>query len=97
MTQKFQRTIEDFDCENCGARVLGTGFTNHCPVCLFSKHVDIYPGDRAEKCGGLMEPIGVELEKGKYIITQKCLKCGKIWRNEASPNDDISQFLIGLL
>ncbi|MFA6254042.1 MAG: RNHCP domain-containing protein [Candidatus Paceibacterota bacterium] len=97
MTQNFKRQIEDFKCENCGEKVAGNGFTNHCPRCLWSKHVDITPGDRAEECGGLMEPIGVELEKSKYIIIQKCLKCGRIWRNEASFNDQISEFLTGML
>ena len=97
MAQNFKRQIEDFTCENCGTEVLGTGYTNHCPACLYSKHVDISPGDRAETCGGLMEPIEVALEKGKYIITQKCLKCGKVWRNEASAGDDIGQFLTSLL
>jgi hypothetical protein len=97
MTQNFKRQIEDFVCENCGEEVLGSGFTNHCPRCLFSKHVDINPGDRAEECGGLMEPLGVELEKGKYVITQKCLKCGRLWRNEASAGDGIGDFLTGLL
>jgi hypothetical protein len=97
MTQKFKRKIEDFNCGNCGAKVLGNGFTNHCPSCLWSKHVDVFPGDRDADCGGLMEPTGVELEKGKYIVTQKCLKCGKIWRNESSPKDAISQFLADLL
>ena len=24
----------------------GNGYTNHCPKCLWSKHVDINPGDR---------------------------------------------------
>ena len=97
MSTAFRRQVEDFVCENCGTQVVGNGFTNHCPRCLFSKHVDINPGDRAEACGGLMEPIGVELDKGKYVITQQCLKCGRIWRNEASPDDDIGQFLTGLL
>jgi hypothetical protein len=97
MSLNFRRYREDFVCENCGEMVIGNGFTNHCPRCLYGKHVDINPGDRAESCGGLMEPIGVELEKGKYVITQKCLKCGRIWRNEASPTDDIGQFLTNLL
>ena len=97
MTQNFKRQIEDFTCENCGELVVGNGFTNHCPRCLFSKHVDINPGDRAEECGGLMEPIEVGLEKDKYVITQKCLKCGRIWQNEASAGDDIGQFLTDLL
>lgn len=97
MSNKFQRKIEDFVCENCGYLVSGSGYTNHCSRCLFSKHVDIFPGDRAEACGGLMEPIGVELSKGKYVITQKCRYCGKIWRNEASPGDMIGEFLTNLL
>ena len=97
MTQNFKRQIEDFACENCGAKVVGNGFTNHCPKCLFSKHVDINPGDRAEECGGLMGPIGVDLKKGRYVITQKCLKCSRIWRNGASEEDEISQFLTNLL
>ena len=29
---------EDFICENCGAFVVGTGYTSHCPQCLWSKH-----------------------------------------------------------
>jgi len=97
MSSNFKRKIEDFVCANCGVIVSGNGFTNHCPHCLWSKHVDINPGDRAERCGGLMEPIGVELEKGKYVITQKCLTCGRIWRNEASVDDRISEFLTDLL
>ena len=97
MSSSFKRNKEDFVCENCGEKVVGNGFTNHCPHCLYSKHVDIDPGDRAEDCGGLMEPINLELERGKYIITQKCLKCGRIWHNEASAGDEIGQFLTDLL
>ncbi|HYC79501.1 MAG TPA: RNHCP domain-containing protein, partial [Candidatus Binatia bacterium] len=54
----FQRTPENFVCENCGTKVSGNGYTNHCPNCLYSKHVDNNPGDRLNKCHGLMEPIG---------------------------------------
>ncbi|MFA6992594.1 MAG: RNHCP domain-containing protein, partial [Candidatus Gracilibacteria bacterium] len=41
MPKRFSRTIEDFVCEKCGAKVKGDGYTNHCPKCLWSKHVDI--------------------------------------------------------
>jgi hypothetical protein len=44
--RRFQRTIEDFECERCRMLVTGSGFTNHCPACLWSKHVDVHPGDR---------------------------------------------------
>lgn len=88
MAKKFQRKIEDFDCENCGQKVSGTGYTNHCPNCLYSKHVDINPGDRMNKCQGLMKPIGIEINHKEYLIIQECEKCGEKKRNKASPYDN---------
>jgi hypothetical protein len=93
MPRKFQRKIEDFTCENCGARVKGNGYTNHCPVCLWSKHVDINPGDRESKCGGLMKPIDIELKKGEYVLTQQCLKCKHLRKNKAVKEDDINKII----
>jgi hypothetical protein len=93
MSTKFKRTIEDFICEHCGRKVKGNGYTNHCPHCLWSKHVDINPGDREADCGGLMEPIDVELKKGLYIIKQKCVKCGHFRRNKVCPEDDFQKIL----
>jgi hypothetical protein len=87
----FQRRKENFICEYCGYQVQGTGYTNHCPKCLYSKHVDINPGDRAEVCQGLMEPIGAELEHNEYIILHKCTKCRAIRRNKSVPEDDFNQ------
>ena len=74
--KKFQKRKEDFVCENCGYEVKGDGFTNHCPKCFFSKHVDIFPGDRLEDCGGLMELVDFYHSRGRYILTFKCQKCG---------------------
>ncbi|MDR2770143.1 MAG: RNHCP domain-containing protein [Rickettsiales bacterium] len=88
MTKKFQRKIEDFICEKCGAQVVGDGYTNHCTACLCSKDVDINPGDRASNCGGLMIPIGIEANNRGYIIVHRCEKCGKVRRNKSAENDD---------
>ncbi len=88
MSKQFQKKVEDFVCEHCRKEVKGSGFTNHCPDCLWSKHVDIYPGDRAAVCGGMMRPIRVELEKQEYIITHECIKCGHSKRNKMSEDDD---------
>src|SRR5271165_4771509 len=84
----FKRTIEDFVCEHCGAYVTGDGYTNHCPNCLWSKHVDINPGDRASTCHGLMEPIRLEGASPSYRIVHHCVKCGYEKRNDASSSDD---------
>ena len=90
---KFTRTRENFTCEHCGARIEGNGYTNHCPLCLWSKHVDVNPGDRAENCGGLMKPVDVEIEQGDYILIHECQKCGERRRNKASKDDDFENIL----
>ena len=91
--KQFSRRKEDFVCEHCGAKVKGNGYTNHCPQCLYSKHVDINPGDRMADCGGLMEPIDIEQKDGKYIIVQSCQKCGFIRRNKVEDNDNFDAIL----
>jgi hypothetical protein len=93
MIKKFKRTNEDFTCEHCGATVAGTGYTNHCPACLWSKHVDIHPGDRAAACSALMEPIGVELKAGEYILLHRCVRCGFERKNRTSPADNFEAML----
>jgi hypothetical protein len=84
----FIKNKEDFVCENCGEENTGDGYTNHCKSCLYSKHVDINPGDRASKCGGLMEPLEVEKKGEEYIITHQCLECGHEKKNKSSLGDD---------
>ncbi len=86
-SKKFQKKVEDFDCEHCGAKVVGTGYTNHCPVCLWSKHVDVHPGDRAEACSGMMRPINVEGTTPHYRIVHSCIRCGEVRRVDVSEKD----------
>lgn len=90
-SRKFQRNIEDFACENCGFEVLGTGYTNHCPKCLWSKHVDMNPGDRLSDCKGMMEPIAVEIKDGEYDIVHECVKCGFKKKNKVAKEDDFEK------
>lgn len=85
--KKFQRKIEDFECENCGKSIKGDGYTNHCPKCLFSKHVDVDPGDRLNECRGLMEPMDAFLKEGKWILVQRCQKCGEEKRIKVREED----------
>jgi len=89
----FTKRKEDFICANCGTHVVGNGYTNHCPKCLWSKHVDNNPGDRASTCGGMMKPIAVQPEKDGFIITHKCEKCGKTIRQHSAENDDIETII----
>ena len=91
--RRFQRTIENFECERCRMRVTGSGFTNHCPACLWSKHVDVHPGDRQAECCGLMEPVAVRAEGSDYRIVHRCLECGLERQNRAAADDDFEELL----
>ncbi|PIQ91533.1 MAG: hypothetical protein COV70_03220 [Parcubacteria group bacterium CG11_big_fil_rev_8_21_14_0_20_39_22] len=86
-SKKFTRKKENFTCKYCGEKVKGDGYTNHCPKCLWSKHVDINPGDRKEKCLGLMEPSSIEIKSGNHIIVHRCETCGFVRRNKFGEKD----------
>lgn len=89
----FTKTVEDFDCTHCGAVVRGNGYTNHCPNCLWSKHVDNNPGDRAATCGGMMKPVSVSPDGDRFIITHVCEVCGKTKRQRTAENDNIDAII----
>ena len=93
MPKQFTRTQEDFICGVCGAYVHGNGYTNHCPYCLTSRHVDIQPGDRASPCQGLMPAVSLENKRGGYVITQVCSKCGHTRKNKTADNDSFQAIL----
>ncbi len=93
MAKHFTKKVEDFNCAHCGAVVHGTGYTNHCPMCLWSRDVDVNPGDRASLCGGMMEPISVNAHKDRYIIRHKCTKCGKEKNQISADNDNMDEII----
>lgn len=95
---------EQFLCANCGKGIKATGFIgtknrNHCPFCLYSKHVDILPGDRKENCRGLMEPVGLtfkhegEGKQGEIMLVHQCLKDKKISINRIAGDDNPEEIL----
>ena len=94
MSTTFKRKIEDFVCEHCGKEVIGNGYTNHCPACLWSKHVDINPGDREAICGGLMQPISSVKSGGDWYVVQKCLKCSHERRNKVQKEDSFDAMIL---
>lgn len=88
---------EPFTCEHCNSAVepLAQGTCrSHCPLCLYSKHVDVHPGDRASVCQGLMEPVGID-QSGKkgFVIIHRCMRCCVTKRNKAAPDDQIIEFM----
>jgi len=95
--KKFNMIDETFICEHCGMNVERLNYTarDHCPHCLYSKHVDIMPGDRSNGCLGLMKPIGIEKYKNTYKIIYKCSKCNQLHKNVMA-NDDNYDLIVKL-
>lgn len=93
--KRFNMIDEGFTCENCKKEVLKLNYTarDHCPYCLYSKHVDINPGDRANNCKGLLRPISIEKYKNTYKIIYKCLKCGELHKNIMANDDDFNEVI----
>ncbi|MBQ8131988.1 MAG: RNHCP domain-containing protein [Bacilli bacterium] len=86
---------ENFICENCGKKVQKANYTarDHCPYCLYSKHVDINPGDRQNTCKGLLKPVGIEKFKDTYKILYKCTKCNQEHKNIMANDDDMNEII----
>jgi hypothetical protein len=88
---------ETFRCGHCklmvGPVLYGGSQRNHCPFCLYSRHVDDRaPGDRASQCGGLMEPIGqFTRPKGEHVLLHRCLGCGFERHNRIAGDDDFEK------
>ena len=93
--KRFNMIDEKFICENCGKEVDILGYTarDHCPYCLYSKHVDINPGDRENNCKGLLKPIGIEKHKDTYKIIYKCTKCNKEHKNIIAKDDNMEEII----
>lgn len=96
---RWRGTSEEFRCRHCGMFVgntlWGGRHRNHCPYCLYSRHVDgRTPGDRASECGGSMAPVGYFLRpKGEHVVVHRCLSCGFERYNRVAADDDLDLVL----
>ena len=93
--KKFTMKDEAFTCNNCNKKVEKLNYTarDHCPYCLYSKHVDINPGDRQNNCHGMLKPINIEKYKNTYKIIYKCTKCNQIHKNIMATDDNFDKII----
>ncbi|MBO5789270.1 MAG: RNHCP domain-containing protein [Clostridia bacterium] len=99
-SKRFTKNDSGFICGHCQKEVLPllTTSRNHCPFCLYSRHLDIMPGDRQSDCGGLMKPILATPDaKRGFIITHQCTVCGYRGRNKAVPEAKVQPDNMDLL
>jgi len=95
--------MSNFTCIECrkvvNSEAVGTRHRNHCPYCLWSRHVDVKPGDRVEPCQGMMEPTGLTFKgegfdkygkkrQGEIMIIHRCERCGKESKNRIAGDDN---------
>ena len=83
-----------FRCRHCRLDVPldapGTAHRNHCPSCLWSRHLDDdTPGDRAAECGASMEPIAVSVRTdGEWQLVHRCAGCDELHVNRIAGDDN---------
>jgi DNA-directed RNA polymerase subunit RPC12/RpoP len=84
-----------FVCAHCGVDVSldapGTSHRNHCPRCLWSRHLDRnVPGDRKADCPGGMEPISVTVRgERRWMLIHRCTRCGRLRMNRTAADDNM--------
>ena len=106
MKDPFAMTLHsDFTCLHChnfvsaGYVVAGVNNRNHCPSCLWSRHLDWRKaGDRLSACKAGMLPIGLTVKKtrkkygvysyGELMLVHHCTDCGKLAINRIAADDD---------
>jgi hypothetical protein len=104
---KAQAEWDGFTCAHCHTFVSAAAFLsgvqnrNHCPYCLWSRHLDLnVPGDRLAACKAKMKPVGLALKQvrkrypaanlgsaGELMIVHLCLECGKVSLNRIAADD----------
>ncbi|MGH9185323.1 MAG: RNHCP domain-containing protein [Acidimicrobiales bacterium] len=92
-TDRRTRARSSFRCRRCGLDVPldapGTAHRNHCPTCLWSRHLDDTPGDRASACGSTMEPVAVTVRgDGEWVLIHRCTGCGVLHLNRTAGDDN---------
>ena len=97
-------TFGDFSCAHCGYIVSsahwfsGVNNRNHCPYCLWSRHLDLYTaGDRLSACKAPMQPVALTTKcsrnkygsgRGELMLVHLCKDCGGISINRIAADDD---------
>jgi len=102
-------TFGDFKCAHCGYIVSsahwlsGVNNRNHCPYCLWSRHLDLYAaGDRLSACKAPMRPVALTTKRsrnkynrghGELILVHQCTDCDGISINRIAADDDAGTML----
>jgi hypothetical protein len=101
---------QSFTCIHCklpitwSPLVAGVQNRNHCPYCLWSRHLDWRnAGDRLASCKAGMAPVGLTTKRGKnkyarerdgeLMIIHRCTGCDKVVINRIAADDSDTALL----
>jgi len=102
----------DFKCAHCHAYVscmpmlAGVNNRNHCPYCLWSRHLDLFAaGDRLSACKAPMHPVALTLKRtrnkygygGELMLVHLCSECAEVSINRIAADDDAETLLNTLI
>lgn len=104
MSKFDEHPEQGFRCIHCrrfvtlDERFSGVHNRNHCPYCLWSRHMDlITPGDRLAACKSAMRPVGLTFKRrqkkyssgqGELMLIHQCTGCGRLSINRTAADDD---------
>lgn len=105
-----RRSEESFRCLHCRLDIIcnpiisGVQNRNHCPCCLWSRHLDFrVAGDRLSTCRAAMQPVGLTTKhnrnkyagdhKGELMIIHQCSRCKKLVINRIAADDSEEDLL----
>jgi hypothetical protein len=92
---------------SCAPDLAGVQNRNHCPYCLWSRHLDRkVGGDRQSACRATMRPIGLTAKQsrnkyagehdGELMVIHRCTVCAKVIINRIAADDSVA-VLVGLV
>jgi hypothetical protein len=100
---------QGFKCGHChgwvGAEYRSSGVQNrnHCPYCLWSRHMDLNKaGDRLSACKAEMKPIGLTVKAtckrygsglGELMLIHLCMGCESLSINRIAADDNLQTVL----
>ena len=107
---RLQLPEQGFRCLHCGSYILcaptiaGVQNRNHCPCCLWSRHLDWRSaGDHLSGCRAAMQPVGLTTKHsrnkyarerdGELMVIHECTICEKIVINRIAADDSATSLL----
>jgi hypothetical protein len=101
---------QGFTCRHCALYVpcdpalSGVQNRNHCPYCLWSRHLDWrIAGDRLAGCRAAMQPIGLTIKRsrnkyagardGELMLIHRCTICAKVAINRIAADDSAAAIM----